>query len=65
MTEKLTSEKLNQYLWESLVDFKEGDMTANELKAICNAADKIIKVSLLDVMSKNAIGNNPEIKELN
>ena len=56
--DKLTATSLNNYLWESLQEFKNGNMTKGELLAIGNIADKMVKVSMLDIMSKNTIGNN-------
>jgi len=58
MKEKLTSQELQKYLWEALQDFKDGNMTVKEIQAITNTAGKIVQIALLDIMSKNTIGNN-------
>lgn len=64
MIEKLTSQELQKYLWEALQDFKAGKMTVKEIQAITNTAGKIVQIALLDIMSKNTIGNNDEKKML-
>lgn len=62
MNEKpLSANELNEYLWEALQDYKIGEITTNELRALTNTAGKMIQISLLDIMSKNSLGNNPKL----
>lgn len=57
----LSAKELNEYLWEALQDFRAGTMTVKELQALTNTAGKIVQVALLDIMSKNSIGNNEKL----
>ena len=57
----LSAVELNEYLWEALQDYRAGKITTNELKALTNTAGKMIQISLLDIMSKNSLGNNPKL----
>lgn len=57
---KLSSKELQEYLWEALQDFKAGNITTKEIQALTNTAGKIVQIALLDIMTKNSIGNNNE-----
>lgn len=58
--EPLSAKELNEYLWEALQDYREGNITTKEIQALTNTAGKIVQIALLDIMSKNSIGNNNE-----
>lgn len=62
-TEKipLSAQALNEYLWEALQDYRAGNISTKEMQALTNTAGKIVQISLLDIMSKNTIGNNRDL----
>jgi hypothetical protein len=53
MKNKYSVEVMQNYLWEALQDFKNGNMTVKELKAINDTAGRLVQTSMLNILSKN------------